>query len=113
MRYIRYFLLGLIGVALVTVSLANRQPVTLKLLPEDLAALFQISTSVTLPLFLVILAGVLAGLLIGFFWEYLREFKYRRTLSKQGRAVTKLKREVSELRNRTGDGKDDILALIE
>lgn len=113
MRYIRFTFMFVIGLALVIVAVANRQPVSLKLLPDDLADILQISSSIELPLFLVILAGVLAGLLIGFVWEYLREFKHRANLSKSSKEVTRLQQEVQSLRSKTADGKDDVLALIE
>lgn len=113
MRYLRYLFLSVIGVLLITLALANRGPVTLRLLPEELAGVFNLSGELSLPLFLVIFAGIVVGLLIGFVWEYLREFKHRHALSKRGREVNKLEREVKRLKGRSGDGKDDILALIE
>lgn len=113
MRYIRYLFLSVIGLALITLALANRDPVTLRLLPQELAGVFNLSGAVTLPLFLVIFAGIVVGLLIGFVWEYLREHKHRRALSKTGREVHKLEREVKRLKGQSGDGKDDVLALIE
>mgnify|MGYP002267021934 CR=1 FL=1 len=61
----------------------------------------------------IVFAGIVVGLLIGFVWEYLREHKHRRALSKTGREVNKLEREVKRLKGRSGDGKDDVLALIE
>lgn len=113
MRYLRYLFLSVVGILLITLALANRGPVTLRLLPQELAGVFNLSGEITLPLFLVIFAGIVVGLLIGFVWEYLREFKHRHALSKRGREVNKLEREVKRLKGRSGDGKDDILALIE
>ncbi len=113
MRYIRYVFLGAIALTLIVVAIANRQPVKLQLLPEDLAAFVPFAGSITVPLFLVIFGGILAGLLIGFVWEYLREFKIRNNLSKTNRQVKHLEREVGKLREKTGEGKDDILALLD
>lgn len=113
MRYLRYLFLSVTGVVLITVALANRQVVTLRLLPEELAGVFNLSGALNLPLFLVVFAGIVVGLLIGFVWEYLREFKHRHALSKTGREVTKLEREVKRLKGRSGEDKDDVLALIE
>lgn len=112
MRYVRYLFLFVVGVALVTVALANREFVTLRLLPEELAGVFQVST-IELPLFLVIFLGVLLGLLIGFVWEYLREYKIRSDLGKKDREVHRLERQLKVLKEKTGEGKDDVLALIE
>lgn len=113
MRYIRYLFLAVIGLCLVTVALANRDMVTLRLLPEELAAPFGLTGSLNLPLFLVIFLGIVAGLLIGFVWEWMREFKYRNDLSRKGKEVHRLEREVKALKAKTGEGADDVLALIE
>ena len=113
MRYIRYLFLSVIAVVLITVALANRDLVTLRLMPDELAAVVGLTGTITVPLFLVIFAGIVVGLLIGFVWEYLREYKYRSALSKTGREATKLEREVKRLKSTGNDGKDDILALIE
>lgn len=113
MRFIRYFFLGAIALILIVVAVANRQPVQLQLLPEDLAAFVPFAGSITVPLFLVIFAGVLGGLLIGFIWEYLREFKVRNDLSKSTKQVKSLEREVGKLREKTGEGQDEILALLD
>ncbi len=113
MRFIRYCFLGAIALVLIVVAVANRQPVQLQLLPEDLAAFVPFAGSITVPLFLVIFAGVLGGLLIGFVWEYLREFKVRSDLSKSTKQVKSLEREVGKLREKTGEGQDEILALLD
>lgn len=113
MRLIRYFFLVVVALALIIVAVANRQAVTLQVLPDDLAAFMPWAGSVTVPLFLVIFGGILAGLLIGFVWEYLREFKVRSDLSKTNKQVRNLEREVGKLREKTGEGQDDILALLD
>lgn len=113
MRFIKYLFLGAVALILIVVAVANRQPVELQLLPKDLAAFIPFSGQITVPLFLVIFGGILAGLLIGFVWEYLREFKIRNNLSKTSKQVRHLEREVGKLREKTGEGKDEILALLE
>lgn len=114
MRYLRYAFLACLGLALITVALANRESVTLALLPRELAELTGYSFSVTLPLFLVIFAGIIAGVLIGFVWEWLREMKYRGAVTTERREKEKLKREVARLKDTTGDSpKDDVLALLD
>ena len=113
MRYIKYVFLACIAIVLITVALANRETVTLRLVPDELASVFQVSGSVSLPLFLVIFLGIVAGLLIGFVWEWLREFGHRRQLARTQREVHKLEREVKVLKARTGEGTDDVLALVE
>ena len=113
MRYIRYLFLAVIGIALIVVALANRGMVTLRLMPEELATPFGLSGSLTMPLFVVIFLGIVAGLFIGFVWEWMREFKYRHDLSKKGKEVHRLERELKVQKAKNGEGTDDVLALIE
>lgn len=113
MRLIRLVFLVAIGLGLIVLALANRQMVTLKVLPQELSGMFNLSNQITLPLFLVILLGVLLGLLIGFVMEYFREHKHRRDLSEQKREVKGLRREVQKLKEQTGEAEDEILALLE
>lgn len=113
LKYLRYLILGTIAIALVTMALANRAPVELRFLPDGLAALFGVDFRITLPLFLILFLAMIAGLLIGFVWEWLREHKHRAAARTHGRAVTKLERELAEVKQTTGTPKDDILALLE
>ncbi len=112
-RYIRYAFLAALGLALVAVAMANRGVVTLKLLPETLAQLVGINQSIDLPLFVVIFGGIIAGLLIGFFWEWLREHKHRAEAARKQSEVKKLEREVRRLKGRQSEGKDEVLALLD
>lgn len=113
MRYIRYaFLLGL-GLVLVTIAFANRDPVTLRLLPDDLADYLPWGRVVELPLFLVIFGAVIAGVAIGFVWEWLREYKYRAAAERRGREARKLQREVARIKGTEADKGDEILALLD
>ncbi|MEM9524443.1 MAG: LapA family protein [Pseudomonadota bacterium] len=112
LRSIKYLFLGLLGAVLIVMALANRNAVTLRLLPEELASFVAFDTEVTLPLFLVMLASVVTGLLIGFVWEWLREGKHRGEASRNRRAVGKLERQVKALRTGADDG-DDVLSLLE
>lgn len=113
MRYIRYICIALFGLALVAVALANRGLVTLKVLPDEIAGLFAVNPTVELPLFAVIFGGILAGILVGFIWEWLREYKFRAEASSNAREVRKLEREVDRLKGKQNEGKDDVLALLE
>ena len=111
MRYIRYLILVVIGVALIAVALANRGMVSLKLLPEGLARIAGLNASIELPLFLVIFGGVVVGVLIGFVWEWLREHKHRAEVSRKSKEVGKLEREVKKLKGEKNSGKDEVLAV--
>ncbi len=114
-RWMKLGFLALLAVVLLTVALANRQTVTLSLLPPDMAHFAGLTWSAEMPLFLVIVLGIVAGLLIGFVWEWLREHRHRVTAAEQSREARKLKREVEALKSdkRRARGEDDVLALLE
>lgn len=112
-RYIRYIVLGMLGILLITLALANRAPVQVNLLTADLSALFGVNWTVELPMFLVIFASSILGLLIGFIWEWLREHKHRAAASSKTKQVGKLEREIAAMRDATSLPKDDILALLD
>ncbi len=114
MRYVKYGLLGLLAVLLVIVALANREPVTLRLLPEALEGFLGLSWQITLPLFLVVCLGIALGLLIGFVIEWARERRYRAAARRERREKERLAREVGRLRPAgSGARGDDVLALLE
>ncbi len=110
MRTIKLFLLALILVAIVTLAVANRGPVTLNLLPEGLSSVAQ--RSIQLPLYAVGLLSILTGMVLGYILEWLREYKHRRLASVKAREAAQLNREVGQLRRETGKGDDDVLALL-
>jgi uncharacterized integral membrane protein len=112
-RAIKYLFLILVAIALVILALANRDPVTLTLLPQELALWSGVDLAIELPLFLVILGGVVTGLLVGFVWEWLREHRYRSEARHNRREARKLEREVQDLRGRRNENRDDVLALVE
>ena len=111
-RYLRYVFLGALGLCLLTVALANRAPVVVRALPDDLAAFLGVGWTLELPLFLVIFGGIVAGLLIGFVWEWFREHKHRVTASASSRDVARLERELAMLRDAKGQPQDEVLALL-
>jgi putative membrane protein len=113
-RYIRLLLLGLLGLGLLTVALANRAPVTVQLMPTDLAALTGLTWAMDLPLFVVIFGGIIAGVLIGFVWEWFREHGHRAAASQKTREVARLERELAVLKDANSvPPQDDVLALLE
>ena len=113
MFYIKYLFLTIVAIVLVVVAMANRDFVTIGLVPDEFATFVPIPNSYSLPLFLVILGGILVGLLIGFVWEYFREHKQRADAAARKRQLNKLEREVRGLREKTGEGRDDVLALLD
>ena len=113
MRYIRYAFLIVLAVALITVAMANRGAVTLHLLPEEVAGFVPLPNTLQLPLFVIIFGGIVAGLLIGFVWEWFREHKVRRDGARARRDVKNLEQEVTRLKGDVVDDKDEILALLD
>ena len=114
LRLLRYMLLGAIGIVLLAVASANRAPVTLRFLPEEMDLFFGLGWVVDLPLFLVIFGGIVAGLLLGFVWEWFREMKHRSAASTRSREVTRLQRELAVLKDSSSvPPKDEVLALLD
>ncbi len=115
MRYIKYGFLALLAIMLFVITMANRQVVTVSLLPADLAAFSGLGASIELPLFLVVILGVMAGLLIGFVWEWLRETKQRTDAVAKAREARRLAREVDALKTDKikSEGHDEVLALLD
>ena len=112
-RYLRYLILAAIGLALLIVALANRSPVLLKAVPDDLAAFLGLSWQVELPVFVLLFAGIVIGVMVGFLWEWAREHKHRATASTKTREVTRLERELATMRDATSVPQDDIIALLD
>jgi len=113
MKTLRYAFWALVALCLIVVGLANRGMVTVRAMPGRLADLLGLSPDVTLPLFVVIFLGVGAGLLIGFLWEWLREFRIRSDARAKTREVDALRREVEVLKSSKLNDKDDVLALLD
>jgi uncharacterized integral membrane protein len=113
MRYVRYLCIAIFAVALISVALANRGMVSLKVLPTEVSGLFAVNPSIQLPLFIVILGSVLAGLLIGLVWEWIREYGERAEAAKQAREMRRLQRELDKLKAQKHEGKDEVFALLD
>ncbi|MEC7764551.1 MAG: LapA family protein [Pseudomonadota bacterium] len=113
MRYIRYAFLGALAVVLITVALANRNIVELHLLPEEMAGFLGWGWSVNLPLFIVIFLAIIAGVVIGFIWEWIREHNQRAEGRRAKSAAVKLAGEVQNLKREKAGPNDEVLALLE
>lgn len=113
MRYIRYAFLAALAVVLVVVAFANREVVTLHLLPGEISGFLGYSWQVSLPLYVVIFLGIVAGILIGFFWEWLREAKHRSKAKRAEKAAVALSQEVRSLKQKHAKPGDDVLALLD
>ena len=120
-RWLRILFLLSLTVVLVTVAFANRDPVTVKLMPDNLATFIGTEWAVwsmELPLYVVIFGGIIAGLLIGFFWEWMREHKHRAEVRRKTKEVKTLQREVTTLKSKVATAnnanapKNDVLAAL-
>lgn len=113
LRLLRLLFILVTGVVLLVLALANRPPVELRLLPEELAKVLNFDMAFQVPLFLVIFAAVAAGVLIGFVWEWLREARIRSDHRGKTRQVARLERELAVLKDSTTvPPQDEILALV-
>jgi uncharacterized integral membrane protein len=110
MRLLKLILLAAILLAIVVLALANRDPVTLNLLPGGMARLMPVSLQV--PLFVVSLVSIVVGMVLGYLLEWLREHKHRRSASQKTREAAQLSRDMDRLRKQTGRPEDEVLALI-
>ena len=112
-RIIRIAFLVLMGLSLVTVAIANRAVVDIRLLPAEIDTFFSLDTQISLPLYIIIYGGIVVGLLIGFVWEWIREARIRSIGEKAKAEVTELQREVKNLKGTEKGSNDDVLALLE
>jgi len=112
-KALRLLFLAALAVVLIALALANGEIVTLRALPPEAGDFLGFSWSVHLPLYLVIFAGILIGLLIGFVWEWLRERRIRVGHAQATRKAAHLEREVDRLKTKAEGPKDEVLALLD
>ena len=106
MRKIRFVVLGFLAAALIIIGVANMTPVDLRLLPAFLAGDRYVISGV--PLAIVILGAILAGIIVGQIIEFLRERRERRLAEARRHEVAELRREVERLRAELGSRGDDL-----
>lgn len=113
MRYLRYLFLGVVGLILFALALANRDIVILRLVTDDVAGILDIPNKIALPLFVVIFAALVGGIVVGLVWEWFREHQYRASAARKGREAEALKRDLNRLAPGAKGSGDDVLALLE
>ena len=115
MRYVKFFVLFVMAVIAVVLAVANRGPVTLRLLPERVVESGLVpgdyAWETTLPLFLALLGAMFFGIVIGLILEALRESEHRREERRYRREAARLHRENLRLKAKAGEEDDDILGL--
>lgn len=113
MRTVKYVILALVALALVVIGFANRQAVTLTLLPEGLVPFTKFNYAVELPLYVVAFGFMVLGFVLGELFEWLREAKYRSEATRERRERALLQAEVKKLQKDQNKHDDDVLALID
>lgn len=113
MRYIRYASIAIFALALILIALANRNMVTVRLVPEDLAGFTALNPTGQVPLFVVIFGAILAGLILGFIWEWIREAGERAAAARQTREMQRMRAEIKRLKAEKHEGKDEVLAILD
>ena len=113
MRYVRMLLVALLAIILVGVALANRQLVTVGLFPGRLDRYMGGDWQVQMPLFLVIILALLAGMILGLIWEWMRETAVRQESARRAHDLQVLEREVRGLRVTHHAPRDEVLAILD
>ncbi len=112
MRAIRVLFLGVLAVALITVAMANRGPLSVRLLPAEVSRLVGFDWEITLPTFVVLFAAGVIGLALGFLWEWLREHKHRARAASERRERQRLEQEFSKAGNSSASH-DEVIEILE
>ncbi|WP_112311989.1 lipopolysaccharide assembly protein LapA domain-containing protein [Pseudogemmobacter bohemicus] len=113
LRYLRFLFICITGIILLTLALANRGAVDLRLLPEGIGSMLGISSGWSVPLFVVILGSVAIGILVGFVWEWLREMRLRQAAKQQTKTVARLEKEIAVLKDSNSlPPQDEVLAIL-
>jgi uncharacterized integral membrane protein len=94
-RIVAALVLVLLAVLIIAFAVANRPDVTVSLDPFNSSAP---AASVTLPLFLVIIAALTLGVVVGGIAAWLRQTKWRRTARRLEREVGALRGEIDTLK---------------
>jgi len=111
-RYIRVIFLTCLSIIILTLAIANRELVDIRLLPSELEGLFGGGMIFSIPIFVLFLCGVVFGLFVGFVWEWIREMKHRSASNRKSKELAKVENELSQLKHESGKNEDEILLLL-
>lgn len=109
MRTIRSVVSLALGLCLMLIVAANMTPVDLYLLPSVLG-MADVGLK-GIPLAMVIVAALLAGILVGVLVEFAREAKYRGMLEEKRKEIAQLREENARLIARFGAEAEDLALL--
>jgi len=112
-RWARMLFLFALALVLLTLAAANRAPVSVALLPPEMERFMALGRTAELPLFLVIFAAMLAGLLLGFVWEWLRAARQRDETRVLRQKLGALERDLSRQGNGKDGAHDEVLRLLD
>lgn len=113
MRTIRLFFVAILAVFLIVVALANREMISVSLLPPSLQELLGGQWALTMPAFLALFIAMVFGLLVGVIWEWLRESHLRAESSRRAQDLARLEREVGDLRRTHAAPRDEVVAILD
>ncbi len=112
LRLLNYMLTGAVAIALIMFALANREIVTISLLPDEFSFI-GLNFYFHLPIFVVFFGGATFGIMIGFVMEWMREYKLRSESSRKTRKLKGMQTQLQQLKDEKYENQDDVLALIE
>ena len=112
-RYIRVIFLTCLSIIILTLAVANREFVDIRILPSELEGFFGGGMIFSIPIFVLFLCGVIFGLLVGFVWEWIREMKHRSASSRKSKELAKVENELSQLKRESGHNEDEIMLLLD
>ena len=111
-RYIRVIFLTCLSIIILTLAIANREIVDIRILPSELEGFFGGGMIFSIPVFVLFLIGVIFGLFVGFVWEWIREMKHRSAASRKSKELAKVENELSQLKRESGQNEDEIMLLL-
>ncbi len=94
-KIVRYLVIAPLAIVIIVLAVANRQIVTLSLDPFSIS---DPSIFVRMPLFILILASIVVGILSGGMAAWLRQGKWRRTARSKSDEAARWHQEADRLR---------------
>jgi uncharacterized integral membrane protein len=109
-KFISALILVPLAIVLVVFAVANRQTIQISFDPFDQA---HPALSLALPLFALILAMVICGVIIGGVAAWLGQSKWRGRARRLEREARALREELDELRQRAGTGESSSIPVVD
>ena len=111
-RYIRVIFLTCLSIIILTLAVANRELVDIRILPSELEGFLGDGMIFSIPIFVLFLCGVIFGLFVGVVWEWIREMKNRSASSRKSKELAKVENELNQLKRDSGQHDDEVLSLL-